>query len=251
MAVLTSPWGLLSRKKARFRRPLNLFETLDYNVYTLEVEIEFAIEGCSVYKPLGIEDVHIIVDKTTAIAAKCSACVVGTPKADGGCSNVRLYSSATETPPTEGRLEIFHAGEFGSVCDDNFGKAAAEVVCRQLGFIGGVKVEDSSVYGPAPDRIWLDEVDCDGTEEYLEDCGHYGWGVTDCSHHEDVGLRCTAPAPPSSTSSEGISGAVVAAGVVSGLVGIGIAVLLYFKRKIRGMDSAKAIHHNPLFMTAG
>ena len=40
-------------------------------------------------------------------------------------------------------------------------------------------------------RIWLDELDCNGTELSLDECSHGGWGVVDCSHNEDVGIICT------------------------------------------------------------
>ena len=51
----------------------------------------------------------------------------------GDVAAVRLmnYSSISET---EGRVEIFHDGQWGSVCDDSFVRASASVVCRQLGF---------------------------------------------------------------------------------------------------------------------
>ena len=47
-------------------------------------------------------------------------------------------------------------------------------------------------FGPGRDqgRIFLDEVDCNGTELQLTDCTHNGAGVHDCDHTGDAGVVC-------------------------------------------------------------
>ena len=44
---------------------------------------------------------------------------------------IRLVNGSNEG---EGRLEIFHDGQWGTVCDDYFGEAETKVVCRMLGY---------------------------------------------------------------------------------------------------------------------
>jgi len=46
------------------------------------------------------------------------------------------------------------------------------------------------MYGPGTGPIWLDQLDCIGSETQLVNCSHRGWNSHNCDHSEDVSIAC-------------------------------------------------------------
>jgi len=100
---------------------------------------------------------------------------------------VRLVGSHS---PQEGRLEVLHAGTWGTVCNDFFNHTEARVVCSMLGYDAMAARFIGGHYGAGSGQIWLDDVQCSGSERNIADCQHDGWGSHDCHHSEDVSVSC-------------------------------------------------------------
>lgn len=86
---------------------------------------------------------------------------------------------------------MYYNESWGTVCDDVWNKQLSVVVCRSLGFSWNTSDTFCCArYGLGSGPIWLDNVNCTGSEERIEDCRHNGWGISNCGHGEDVSVSC-------------------------------------------------------------
>ncbi|XP_040086130.1 CD5 antigen-like isoform X1 [Oryx dammah] len=97
----------------------------------------------------------------------------------------------------EGRVEVERNGEWGTVCDDGWNMKDVQVVCRELGCGAAKGTPSGNLYKPLADakqKIFIQEVECNGTEDELSKCDQVE-DVYDCSHSEDAGAICEKSPP--------------------------------------------------------
>jgi len=92
----------------------------------------------------------------------------------------------------EGRVEVYHNGEWGTVCDSGWDINDAQVVCSELGLDKAIAARRNAFYGQGSGDIWLDNLNCVGTERSIVNCSHRGWGIENCGHYDDAGVKCSA-----------------------------------------------------------
>ncbi|XP_039257531.2 uncharacterized protein LOC120334142 [Styela clava] len=100
---------------------------------------------------------------------------------------VRLFGSSSKNIGTVG---IFKYGEWGTVCDDSWDINDANVICRMLGFNRATAAPGAAKYGQGTGSIFMDDVNCIGTEDNIWSCPHIDESRENCAHSEDAGVAC-------------------------------------------------------------
>ena len=44
-------------------------------------------------------------------------------------------------------MEVYHNGQWGTICDENWGEEAAEVVCKELGYSSAIFAAKKALFG--------------------------------------------------------------------------------------------------------
>ncbi|XP_062609785.1 deleted in malignant brain tumors 1 protein-like, partial [Saccostrea cucullata] len=125
---------------------------------------------------------------------KCRHSSIGTSDChhseDAGvrCVPLRLVDGSSKR---EGRVEVYMNNQWGTVCDNDWTKNEAQVVCENIGYAGYNAVERRSAYfGEGSGDVLLDEVQCTGKENDLLSCSHGYVGKNNCTHNKDAGVSC-------------------------------------------------------------
>ena len=96
----------------------------------------------------------------------------------------------------EGRVEVKHQGQWGTVCGDSWDTNDGKVVCQQI-FGLDAEVAIGPCFGdcqqpfgwPGTDEIWLDDLYCTGSEAALSLCHRRASGHN-CAVFQAAGVRC-------------------------------------------------------------
>ena len=103
--------------------------------------------------------------------------------------DVRL--SGNSISPGQGYVEIYFNGAWGTICRQGWGFLDAFVVCRQLGFSWVSYRGWEGDYGPDPaGPVWLNDVQCLGSEKSLDKCANDGWKDHNCTSGRTAAVSC-------------------------------------------------------------
>ena len=141
-------------------------------------------------------------------------------------------TEAVDADATNGRLEIFQNGEWGTVCSDTFTFKAANISCQELGFLRALRFQDSVDvgFGVGSDSDAQTGFECAEDDQRLIQCSMVSESDDFCTHNQDVAVFCTNAhpvTPPPGTEPPEERSTLPTTTLVGILVGCFLALLLF------------------------
>lgn len=94
--------------------------------------------------------------------------------------------------PPEGVVQVFYNNTWGWVCDEQWDKQNADVVCRELGLTNSSAAQIVVASNQEHGTIWTNNVQCVGNECSLFSCPRDGWKLNgSCGNNQRAGLVCS------------------------------------------------------------
>ena len=87
-------------------------------------------------------------------------------------------------------MEIYCEGAWRGICDTNWTLTDAHVVCKTLGYSGALYASVDNRYGQGDRKLWLNNVQCNGSEKALTECQHQELDHGECYAGRLVGVIC-------------------------------------------------------------
>lgn len=197
---LNGTWGTICDDSWGIEEANVICRMLNFTEGALSTQCCGLYNGYGIAERIWLDDVHCVGDEQSIAACRhrgwgshncrhtedvgvvCKHLPLSTPG-----QIVRLADGARES---EGRVEIFHDGHWGTVCDDHWDIKDANVVCKMLNYSQAVRAPGQAFFGRGNGKIWQSKVKCVGNETTLLQCENQGWGVNTCDHHEDASVIC-------------------------------------------------------------
>ncbi len=79
------------------------------------------------------------------------------------------------------------------MCEDQWVKQDADVVCREIGYTGGSAVQSGAVNAHGNETVWMNNVQCSGNESSIFSCSHDEWNNHSCINSRRAGVKCIGP----------------------------------------------------------
>lgn len=117
-------------------------------------------------------------------------CFIFTPLSSTAQDRIALRGSSS---PCEGRLEVYHDGQWGLVGHHDWMDVNGIVVCKSLDCGDHVKsgILPHIYQKSQPENFWMDQVNCTGNEKGFWHCPFNGWNNSHCLRQNFVSVVCS------------------------------------------------------------